>query len=207
MSAFPQPKRERRLLSGHEAQETLQITLYQKPISKRRSQDKPMNREILKLNFHYEKIDRKTVAPGKRYYPYRLIRQIEIQTDFRPERAISTKYFHLSEDGLLIIFVGYCWDGATSCPDFASLMRAALGHDVIYQILRELLFFIGKKHDWAEHEKIRKLADKMLIDIAQADGMNWLLRKAVYAGVRTPMAKAAARPEMDVLIAEFLINN
>ncbi|NQZ59414.1 MAG: hypothetical protein HRT88_18335 [Lentisphaeraceae bacterium] len=153
-------------------------------------------REILMLNFHHEKIKHQR-------YCYRVKRTIVL---FWPVTGydIRHRYFRLFPDGKLEIYDGYYWDGATGSPDFASIMRWSLSHDVFYQCLRELLFFGAGEFSWPEHERLRQLIDGSIDDIAKLDGMWKPMRKMVYMGVRTAMARRAARPEMDFLISECL---
>ncbi|MEJ1377973.1 MAG: hypothetical protein RPU32_08400 [Candidatus Sedimenticola sp. (ex Thyasira tokunagai)] len=76
-------------------------------------------------------------------------------------KAIDQKMLDLDEDGRLTIHKGYSWDGATSTPDSASIMKGSLVHDALYQLMRE--------------EKIgfdqRLRADQLLREICIDSGM------------------------------------
>lgn len=53
---------------------------------------------------------------------------ISIQTTEGKELA------KLHKDGKLVIYPGYCWDGATCAPDFPEVLRATLIHDIMCQL-------------------------------------------------------------------------
>lgn len=44
-------------------------------------------------------------------------------------------YMMISPEGLLTVFKGYAWDGATSAPDYPEIYYATLVHDALYQFL------------------------------------------------------------------------
>ncbi len=99
-------------------------------------------------------------------YKYKMIRDRSIQTRIKGYKII-TDYFVLYEDGRLVIFAGYAWDGATNCPDLPSIMRASGVHDVFFQILRECLI--------PDFDKVLVFytANKELKRISKIDGMLW----------------------------------
>ena len=72
-------------------------------------------------------------------YKYKMIRDRSIHTEIKGYR-ITTNYFTLYEDGRLIIFAGYAWDGPSGPTlDTPAFMRSSCAHDVFFQILRESL--------------------------------------------------------------------
>jgi hypothetical protein len=76
---------------------------------------------------------------GGGYYKY------ELTADYvHPEpiealrgRRLESSHLRLSPDGVLTIRAGYAWDGPSGpAPDLACLLRAALVHDALYQLIR-----------------------------------------------------------------------
>ena len=71
---------------------------------------------------------------------------------------------------------GYCWDGASGgCPDFKSIMRGALVHDALYQMIRLKVIDIN----------MRLIADEVLYECCIEDGMYKLVAKTVKKAVNT----------------------
>ena len=88
---------------------------------------------------------------------------------------IHNDYVRLDWHGKLSIFCGYAWDGPSGpAIDTKSFMRASLVHDALYQLMREGLL----------PQTCRKTADKIMRDVAKADGMSWPRRVWTYWGVR-----------------------
>ena len=110
----------------------------------------------------------------KEGWRYILLDDVFVQTTLRPLHDIKTKWYCLDTTGLLVISDRYAWDGATGFPDIPSVMRGALVHDALYQMIR-----LGQLPLEA-----RKQADEMLKVLCLEDGMNPLLAQAVYLGVR-----------------------
>ena len=76
--------------------------------------------------------------------------------------------------GTMVAKTGYAWDGATCWPDFDSIMRGSLVHDIFYQLIREGLMA----------RYYRKDADKLLRQMCLEDGMMPFHAWLVYTGVR-----------------------
>ena len=75
----------------------------------------------------------------------------------------------------LCILRGYRWDGPSGPTfDTESFMRGSAVHDALCQLTELGLL------DWS----YRKIGDKELVKITKEDGMCWLRRQWVYAGVR-----------------------
>jgi len=117
-------------------------------------------------------------------YKYQLVSEFAIAIELKPVEDIETPFVKLTKDGFLTITVHYAWDGATRCPDFASLMRGALVHDALYQLMR-----LGK----LEYRTDRLSADRIFWKFCLADGMNRLLARIVFLAVRW-LGKSAAKP-------------
>jgi hypothetical protein len=110
----------------------------------------------------------------KRGYKYQVFETFSIQTALRPETTISLDYITLDTFGLLTIYKGYAWDGASG-PSFdtKSFMRGSCVHDAIYQLIyHELLPYSTKAY-----------ADDLLIFICNEDGMLELRQKWVHKAV------------------------
>lgn len=62
---------------------------------------------------------------------YRLIKDISKKTNSRPPngKGLLTKFGYLDDDGLLTLYAGFCWDGATGALDTNDIMRASAFHD------------------------------------------------------------------------------
>jgi len=88
--------------------------------------------------------------------------------------ACKTEYIMLWDDGRLILYKGYAWDGATCCPDVPEIMRGSAGHDALYQLIG-----LG-----AIPEAKRFNADFDLYRWCKDDGMDDIRANAVLSAVR-----------------------
>ena len=111
-------------------------------------------------------------------YKYQLSTTYIITIPLTPPAGIVTDYIALTVTGTLIISAGYAWDGASgpaldSIFGTKAIMRGALVHDALYQLIRLGLL----------PETERKKADDILRDICLEDGMTtvraWYVWKAV----------------------------
>jgi len=76
--------------------------------------------------------------------------------------SVASLYIELTPAGLLTIFQGYAWDGASGPTiDTKSSMRATLVHDALDQLLREGHIPL----------KYQGVIDRLLRDIGNCDGM------------------------------------
>ena len=116
-------------------------------------------------------------------YKYQLVQSYITELEIRPTVRIEEKYFALSTSGELVIKDGYAWDGASWCPDVRCIMRGALVHDVLYQMLRMSLL----------PQTSRDTSDRVLQRICIEDGMAPLVARGVYLAVHK-FGKQAARP-------------
>lgn len=105
------------------------------------------------------------------------------------EHGFKQPLFHLTDDGLLTVHRGYCWDGPSGPTiDTKNFMRGSLAHDVLYQSIRlGLLPF-----------SLRKAADLELVKLCKTDGMSWLRRKYVYRSLRLFGGRAAKAKDWSV---------
>lgn len=100
---------------------------------------------------------------------------------------VSSQYFEMLLNGLLLIRAGYAWDGCSGPTwDDKSNMRAGLVHDALYQMLREGLIptFEGGS---------REAADNVFHKILLEDGMSKFRAGYYYQAVRAFGKKAASR--------------
>ncbi len=116
---------------------------------------------------------------GIRLYKYELVKSYEIQTELIGFEGIATQQgktrIRINADGLLMIFEGYRWDGASGIArDTLSFMRASLVHDALYHLLRERVLPKQK----------RKYADRLMKRICLEDGMNPFRAITVFTAVR-----------------------
>lgn len=95
-------------------------------------------------------------------YKYQLKQTSRLLTDIYPPEKIQTEWITLDTDGLLTVFNGYAWDGASGPTfDSKSSMRGSLGHDGLYQLMR--LGLLDRKH--------RPAADRLFHRLCIEDGM------------------------------------
>ena len=124
-------------------------------------------------------------------WKYQLLRKFKIQLDktFDSGRGIDGFIF-LNKAGLLTIYKGYCWDGASGPTiDTKSTMRASLVHDALYQLMRAGKLKIDYR-DWA---------DRWLRDLGIKDGMfRWRAWAWYYAVRRFSEKYAKPQKEYDI---------
>ena len=122
-------------------------------------------------------------------YKYKLALPCYIQTSIRPAQKLSAGHWvSLASDGIMAIDAGYAWDGASGAADTASIMRASLVHDALYQMIRE------------GSPIVRKEADKELYRLCREGGMWWFRAQYVYWAVRL-FGKVALRHDAKVRTA------
>lgn len=113
------------------------------------------------------------------YWKYMLKNIVRIPTGIQLSRALCIRYDEIAlaellPSGLLTIYPGYCWDGATCAIDTPTFMTASLVHDVLYQMIRMGLLA----------DSYRITADQILYELCVAAGMSWFRAQYVYKGVR-----------------------
>jgi len=127
-----------------------------------------------------------------RGYKYQLRKPFHIKTTIRPKETILTNYISLDTEGMLTVYPGYSWDGASG-PTFDTLnsMRGSLTHDILYQLIR--LGLIDR--DYKEY------ADHLLYELCVEDGMfKWRARYWLWAVLKFGMGstKPSAEPKVEV---------
>ena len=115
------------------------------------------------------------------HYKYELLEDAIFVTPIRTEsgsyveRDESSRWLVLRPEGELLILEGYAWDGASGpAMDTKSIMRGALVHDGLYQLMREGGLPLS----------YRKTADKLLRKMCREDGMMRIRAWWVYLAVR-----------------------
>ena len=106
-------------------------------------------------------------------YKYQLVEDYSIACSIPGTYKISR--YVLLENGVLTVYSGYAWDGASGPTiDTENSMRASLVHDALYQLMRE--GNLAKSY--------RIVADEMLHSLLLEDGMSWIRAWYWYRGVR-----------------------
>jgi len=118
-----------------------------------------------------------------RKYKYETLKDVTVKIRIKPPYNILTSYCCLSDIGILTIYKGYAWDGASGPTwDDKTNKGSSLVHDVLYQLIREG-YLCGSD---------REEADKELRDISIKNGMNRFRAWYWYQAVRR-FARFAAR--------------
>lgn len=99
-------------------------------------------------------------------YKYQLTKSYTVDIEIKPPVAIELgRWIRLCPSGSLYIADGYAWDGASGpAIDTKTIMRGALVHDALYQLMREKLLSTDYFYS----------ANRVLHTICLEDGMHWL---------------------------------
>jgi hypothetical protein len=133
-------------------------------------------------------------------YKYEVAETYSIKTDLAPKQDIyepnaDKPFIKLSTNGILYIYAGYAWDGASGVAvDTKNFMRGSLVHDAFYQLMRQ-----GKIA--FEH---RDYADKLLKRICMEDGMSSFRANNVYYAVKL-FGESSAAPTQKTEIQETIL--
>lgn len=94
---------------------------------------------------------------------YRLIKDQSKQTDSRPPngKGLRTKFGYLNKYGILNLYAGFWWDGATGGLDTDTIMRASLFHD----------WFCNNINNRSLRASYRRQGDDLFNVICLEDGM------------------------------------
>ncbi|KKN73161.1 hypothetical protein LCGC14_0403340 [marine sediment metagenome] len=131
------------------------------------------------MKFQYRKLSREERKGSKWKYEVTetYIHEIDlggIELAVR-DKAGGVVFWYSPRTKRLYIGPGYRWDGPSGPTfDTESFMRGSAVHDALCQLTDLGLL------DWI----YREIADKELVIITKEDGMGWLRRQWVYAGVR-----------------------
>lgn len=133
-------------------------------------------------------------------YKYKLAESYTIKTDLKPKQDIyepnaDKPFIKLSTNGILYIFAGYAWDGASGIAiDTANFLRGSLVHDALYQLMRQGK--IGLEN--------RDYADRLLQKICKEDGMSSFRANNVYYAVKM-FGESSAAPTNQKEIQEIIL--
>lgn len=125
---------------------------------------------------------RLTDSNGKRQYI------LLVDDTFATRRAVPRKYtnpeitIEPTSGGwvLLTAHQGAAWDGATAAPDFVSVIRGTLYHDLIYRNIPQIAATWG----WRQW-RVRRWGDKVFDEVNKAEGAPWLIKRIYYRAVRS----------------------
>lgn len=131
-------------------------------------------------------------------YKHQLKESFSIQTALRPQQAVIHEFFFLSTSGIMHIFSGYAWDGASGPAfDTLTILKGSLVHDVLYQAIE--LGLLPKVYN-IENGNIttlvsnKDLSDSELFIISRVDGMvayraSWVFLAVQKFGARWQIFK------------------
>lgn len=130
-------------------------------------------------------------------YKYQVYEVYQIQLEIYGFN-VKHKFFELTEDGLLTIFVGYAWDGASGLTwDTPSSIIGSLVHDVLFQAMRLGLL---------QHDPCFTLANRELRRLCVNDGMyRW--RAQMWYDFVTTLGSAYAAVQPDKVLTAGRITN
>lgn len=110
-------------------------------------------------------------------YKYQLMARYQIETGLIIKETITTPLLSLEDKGKLTIHRGYAWDGPSG-PTIdwpkGHVMRGALVHDALYQLMRQ--------GQLAQYH--RPAIDELMLQIMLKDGMWGWRAQAWYVSVR-----------------------
>jgi hypothetical protein len=116
-------------------------------------------------------------------YKAQLVRPALCYSEIYPPENIHEKFYTILTNGTIIGHEGYAWNFANCFPDFNSIRRGSLFHDIVCQAVRE-----GKLE-----KKWLRTSNTLLMKHCIEDGMmKWLAKK-----VRKYTNKFAGKGEGD----------
>ncbi|HMV42105.1 MAG TPA: DUF1353 domain-containing protein [Leptospiraceae bacterium] len=133
-------------------------------------------------------------------YKYQLAENYSIQTELKPVNAIfepnkEKPFIELDTNGVLTIFSGYSWDGASGIAiDTNNFIRGSLVHDAFYQLMRKRKLSLAH----------RDYADRLLQKICKEDGMSSFRANNVYYAVKI-FGESSAAPTSKKEIQETIL--
>lgn len=131
-----------------------------------------------------------------RGYKYQTTQNTYFLTPLRPTQDIHTEYISLFRDGTLLVKSNYCWDGPSGpTVDGKTNLRASLGHDALYQLMRANLLSIAYKD----------IVDEFYIQVCAEDGMCAMRRWIDLQGLRL-FGKNSCEPTLDKEVQEKILS-
>jgi hypothetical protein len=118
-------------------------------------------------------------------YKYQLAQDEVFKTRIFPTKEIKTEFLSFNPDGTLIVKSGYAWDGPSGpTVDRKENMTASLGHDALYQLIRQKLL----------DSSCRKIADDHMAEWCIQAGMVKFWAN-LYRRELSKFARFAANPK------------
>lgn len=109
-------------------------------------------------------------------YKYQLAEDYTVSVPITPGAEINTRFLRLTTAGALTIRADYAWDGPSGpTVDTRSVMRAALIHDALYQLIRQRTL---------DPVLWRLAVDRIFLDAMLQDGVFPPRAQLWYRGVR-----------------------
>ena len=109
-----------------------------------------------------------------RNWKYQLTKDYMIHTGIVVGKDIKTDFIDLTKEGILTVFRGYCWDGASGGIDTRNFMRGSLVHDCGCQLIEEGLL----------DKRYRPKFDLLLKDLLLEEGMSKIRAEWVYRTIK-----------------------
>ena len=109
-------------------------------------------------------------------YKYQTLEDItfELPAGFELPEVTSSGGWVTVSSQVLTILRGYCWNGTSGTRDTKASMRGSLGHDAIYQLMREGLI----------PQIYRKFTDVWFLGICEEDGTGSFMLWGYRFGLR-----------------------
>ena len=116
-------------------------------------------------------------------YKYQLAEKEHFQTPLLGF-SIVTEFIVLHPSGRMVIDSGYAWDGASGAIDTDTILRGSLGHDALYQLMRQRYL----------PQDCRKKIDDYFEELCLEDGMCTFRADYINDAVKL-LAEFAADPK------------
>lgn len=110
----------------------------------------------------------------KKGWKYTTTEEVIYDTGWNVSNAILTPFIELTLNGRLTITKGYSFDGASGAIDTDTVMKGALIHDALYNLLRDAKL----------PQSYRKDADKLFYKVNVEEGMFEVRAYYMYLAVR-----------------------
>lgn len=107
-------------------------------------------------------------------YKYQLIEPETFYTSVTPPWDIDAPFIRLNRKGMLTLYAGYAWDGASGAIDTQTNIRGSAAHDAFCQLVQG--GYLSKA--WKD------AADREYMKICLADGMNPIRAWAHYLAIK-----------------------
>ena len=115
------------------------------------------------------------ISKRKRNWKIELAETLSVQSHIYGCTVGIAGFIRLTPDGILTVFAGYAWDGASGIPTTKITRTASLFHDALYQLMREGLL---------SRTQHRLAADNLFRDICIDRGGNKTIAGIYWQGLR-----------------------